>query len=77
MAVRILCRVSGGKDVVLTLQPGHWERVDFARADGEYVYPPNVGIFLLEDSTGVVHGRMHIDEQRPAAVEQLALGAAS
>lgn len=74
MTVRILCRVPGRDDIVLSLSPGHYERVDFATTDGEYVYPPHVSILLLEDSTGIVHDpAMHIDPQRPAVVEQLDL----
>lgn len=74
MTVRILCRVPGRDDVVLTLPPGHFERVDFAKVGDEYVYPPHVSIRLLEDATGIVHDpTMHIDPQRPVVVEQLDL----
>lgn len=76
MTVRILCRVPGRNDVVLTLHPCHYERVDFGEPGGEYVYPPHVAIMLLEDETGLTHDpRMHIDEQHPPVVEQLDLGA--
>lgn len=74
MSVRILCRVPGRDDIVLTLTPGHFERVTFATASDEYVYPPHVSILLLEDATGVVHDpRLYIDPQRPQVVEQLGL----
>jgi hypothetical protein len=74
MTVRILCRVPGRDDVVLTLSPGHYERVDFTEADGEYAYPPHVSILLLEDAAGIAHDpAMHIDPQRPVVVEQLGL----
>lgn len=75
MTVRILCRVPGRQDVVLTLRPRHYERVQFGEESGEYVYPPHVSIMLLEDETGLTHDpRMHIDEQKPPVIEQLGLG---
>jgi hypothetical protein len=77
MTVRILCRVPGRADLVLTLQPGHYEQAQFGRPDVEYIYPPHVGILLLEvDGVNVAPAGMHIDEQHAAVVEQLALGGA-
>jgi hypothetical protein len=74
VTVRILCRAAGRDDIVLTLTPGHYERISFERGDGAWVYPPDVGILLLEDDSGdVAPAGIHIDQQRPVTVEQGAL----
>lgn len=71
MTVRILVGVPGRPDVVVTLSPGHWERVQFA---GEHPYPPHVSMLLLEDADGDVTPRgKHVPPQLAPTVEQSAL----
>ncbi len=71
MTVKILCRVPGRPDVVLTLQPNHYERALFASDDDLPAHPPHVSLLLLEDSSGVVSHPGYIDPQKPAeAVQQ-------
>lgn len=70
--VRILCRAAGQKDRIITLRPGWFERLDYDNGDGKWVYPPSVGIMILEDADGndlSVPG-IHIDPQGAPVVEQ-------
>lgn len=73
MSVRVLLRTPGRADVVVTLHPGHYERVLLPEA----AWPaPHVSLLLLQDTSGVVHDTtMHIDDQAiPRAVQADLLG---
>lgn len=69
--VSILVGVPGRPDVVVSLSPGHWERVQFA---GEHPYPPHVSILLLEDASGdVTPEGKHVPPLTPPTIVQDAL----
>jgi hypothetical protein len=67
-----MLRCSGRDDVVLTLEPGRYARVNLEHGPDRPIVA--VSVLLLEDATGdVTPAGMHIDEQRPASTEQLDL----
>ncbi|MEU7904138.1 hypothetical protein [Actinoplanes sp. NPDC049118] len=72
MTVRIMLRCTGRDDVVLTLEPGRYARVNLEHGPERPIIA--VSALLLEDATGdVTPAGLHIDEQLPAVTEQLGL----
>lgn len=70
---RVLLRISGRKDVVLTLRPGWFEGVTLAPSSLGPVARFSILLLQDEDGVDVTPTGLHVPDERPADVEQIDL----